>query len=288
MRSRTGAIRIQETGQNIWMRLGGLHGSAMGEHGQLETDHDRLTALLGANLGRWTSSGKDEVTLGAMAGYGTQDSSTTSNITLYTSDSQLKGYGLGLYANWLQDKLDSRGWYVDAWLMLGRYDAEVNSSGFQTQSYDIDTTTASLETGYAFNALETEKSRVWFEPQAQLIWTDVDAGSFVDDARTRITSDGTNLTSRLGVGASMDRLAEMGRVASTSFVQLDWLHALERPNLTMDVYEASFGRKDALRVSIGHDAKWSESLRLNLKFEYTGASGGGDSVGAHLGFNYRF
>lgn len=287
-RDRNGAVRGLDTGRSTWLRLSGEHGSMTNENGQIGIDYDRATIHLGVDVGRWSFSGSDEFVFGLMGGYGRQTSDAVSNLTGYKAKGKLSGHGLGLYGSWVQNAVSQQGWYVDGWLMKGRYNAEVESNGLQTQKYDIDTTSVSLETGYAFDVWQSDQSRFWLEPQGQLIWSDVSADTFTDESNTRISLDGNGLTSRLGIRATLSGAPEGPNAGRIGFAQLDWLHALDRPDLKMDAMKASYGGEDALRIGVGYEQKWSDQARAHMRIDYTSGSGGDDSVRAAIGLNIRF
>ena len=109
-----------------------------------------------------------------------------------------------------------------------------------------------------------------------------------DDARTKISGGGDSLTSRLGVRAAFTTDPAGRKATSTGFVQFDWLHAIERPEMTFDAYSASMGGEDALRVGAGYEHSFSDTGRIGAKIDYTNAKGGGDSVSASLNVNLKF
>ncbi|WP_341645552.1 autotransporter family protein [Thauera sp. SDU_THAU2] len=284
---RLGAARSTDAGRTLWLRIAGQHGSTESNRGQLGTDHDRYTLHFGSDLLRWNSGGRGEFVVGAMAGHGRQNADAKSGLSGFAADGRMDGHGLGVYGTWVQHSDTRQGWYVDSWLMLGRYDAEVRSTGFATQHYDIDATTVSLEAGHAFDIWRSESRRVRLEPQLQLIWSEVDGGAFIDRSGTRIALDGHSLTSRLGLRTSVE-LPSGGARDASGFVQVDWLHAIERPELSLDSYRASFNGDDALRIGIGYGQKLSRQARVDLRLDYTDTSGGSDSIGANISLNYGF
>lgn len=286
-RDRSGAIRSTDRDRTLWLRLSGLHGSTESNHGQIGTDHERFALHFGSDLLRRKNDGNGEFVFGAMAGHGRQTAKATSSLTGFSADSRIDGQGLGVYGTWVQAPDTRRGWYVDGWVMLGRYDAKVRSVGFASQHYDIDSTTASIEAGHAIDMWHADGKRIWMEPQAQLIWSDIDGNTFSDHSGTRITLGGHSLTSRLGLRTSIDMPSHSPRGAA-GFAQIDWLHAIRHPDLSLGSYQADFDATDALRVSLGYGQDVSRQARIDLRLDYTDASGGSDSIGANISLNYSF
>ena len=71
-------------------------------------------------------------------------------------------------------------------------------------------------------------------------------------------------------------------------MQLDWLHAIKSPNVSLSGYQAEFNNDDALRIGVGYEHHWTNNSKINMQIDYTNASGGNDNVGARLGWNYKF
>ena len=286
-RDRYGALR-GDADRSAWFRVTGQRGDMTAGEGQIGVDYDRTILHFGADVARFSTDGEDDLLIGLMGGYGSQDAHAKSDVTGYSSNAHIKGWGLGVYATWMQHGFNQRGWYADAWGMFGKYDADVSSRGFAKQEYDIDSTTLSIEGGYSFDVAKHGSTVFWVEPQAQLIWNNTDMDGFTDESGSRIGGGGDSLTSRLGVRAAFTTDPQGMKDGSTGFVQLDWLHAIERPEMTFDIYTASFGGEDALRVGAGYEYNFSDKGRVGGKIDYTNTKGGDDNVAASLNVNFKF
>lgn len=288
-RDRHGAIRsVPEADLGSWLRITGQQGGLFSGDGQIVTDFNRTTLHFGADIARFSTSGQDDVLIGLMGGYVWQNSASVSGITGYGANASIEGWGLGAYASWAQNGFEERGWYADAWTMFGQYDAEITSAGFAAQNYSIDSTTISVETGYAFDVAKQGDTVFWIEPQAQLIWNNTDMDAVRDKSGTMISSGSDSLTSRIGVRAAFTTDPLGKETASTGFLQLDWLNTNERPEIMFDAYTSDAGSQNALRVGAGYEYSFSDNARIGAKIDYTNAQGGNDAVSASLNLNFKF
>ncbi|MDO5606674.1 MAG: autotransporter outer membrane beta-barrel domain-containing protein, partial [Paracoccus sp. (in: a-proteobacteria)] len=286
-RDRAGALRYAGADQpRAWLRVSVGNGQSVTESGQLDTDYRRQSILLGADLARGAFSDGDEFSAGVMFGLGNASARTESNVTGYRADADLNGWGIGAYATWWQNGASQPGLYLDGWLMYGRYDAKLKSAGFQPLEYKLKTLTASVEAGQSFELGRSETSRTWIEPQAQLIWARVDADNIVDEGGTPISATGHSLTSRLGVRASWETAGADGN--AVGFMQIDWLRQWKGARAVFAGYESDFASNNALRVRVGYQHAWSETLNGNVEIDYINASGGGDQVNVNFGMSYKF
>lgn len=275
---RDGAMRI---GRGAWFQIQRQTGSISTENDQLDTDFSRHSLLAGADLLRFSTNGRDDVVIGAMAGYGRQSSDTVSALTGFATDAELTGHALGVYAAWAEQPGGAHGWYVDGWASLGRFDAEIEGEGFDPLDYDLSVARLSLEAGYGFEIWQNGRAGITLQPQAQLTLSHIGSERFTDNSGARIRMGGNAMQSRLGLRAAYRQ------AASTAFLQLDWLRWLDRPELRIDDYRADQGGKDALRVGLGYQHRWSDRGQAEFRVDHTDLSDG-NSLATSLKLNYRF
>ena len=283
-RDRVGAAQLAGMDQKeIWMRATGADFNADSASGQLDTDSQSYTIRVGADLVHTD----DNFTFGIMAGYGWNNNKTRSRVTDYRSRGDIDGYGLGAYASWNQNGKDNQGWYIDSWLNYGRYSAKVKGDDFDTERYKITSLQASLEAGYSFAVSSGEKSTFWLEPQAQVVWGKNSINRFVEQSGTIIDDHGHDLTSRLGVRATLEGKPNANGQFGAGFLQADWLRNWERGSMDLDGYRTDFWAKDQLQLKAGYEQHFSDRVSVNLTAAYQ--TGGGDNalIGAANLF-YRF
>ncbi|WP_347253768.1 autotransporter outer membrane beta-barrel domain-containing protein [Leminorella grimontii] len=211
----------------MWIRTVGTHTDSKGGGSQLNIDTDTTVVQLGGDVAQWTN-GDERLFMGLMGGYGRSTIHAKNSLKPYTNSSikntasgSVEGYHVGAYATWLGNQSTLSGPYVDSWVQYGWFDNSVQGNGRAKESYDSRGLSASVETGYAFNADENETLSWMLEPQAQVIYSRYRADDFNDANGTRI-SDGKadGFTTRLG--ARFYSRSKPGKEAIQPFMEVNW------------------------------------------------------------------
>lgn len=91
---------------------------------------------------------------------------------------------------------------MDSWAQFARFGNTTQGDALQAERYDSRSTTASVETGYAFNVHRGSASAMYLEPQAQVIWSDyrMDGGHYVETNGTQVReANAGGVRTRVGV-----------------------------------------------------------------------------------------
>ncbi|KAA9348011.1 autotransporter outer membrane beta-barrel domain-containing protein, partial [Ochrobactrum quorumnocens] len=184
---RLGELRADELqdGFHSWMRGIGKTGSYSPKSITGYNGHGFDMTTAGVQIGIDYSKGDvfiagDKLTVGMFGEY----ANSSFDVRGRTADGSISSKGLGGYVTWQQkaptERKPGTGAYVDAVIKHDWLDFGVNAksvSGFKLQNgYKGTATTASIEAGYGFDL----GNNVVLQPQAQLIYSKINADSFTD------------------------------------------------------------------------------------------------------------
>lgn len=157
-----------------------------------------------------------------------------------SAKSRSDGYSLGIYGTIYTGNSPDDGFYVDSWLLFGRYDNKVwgdENPGFKYKSRGW---VWSVESGYTIPLSESGtkdyNKLIWtFQPEVQVVWDGVRASSVVDNTGTKYTQLGKDNVS-IRVGA---RLHANYMNKGLGFIEGNWIHNTKNPGVRMtngDIY----------------------------------------------------
>ncbi|NYF34869.1 autotransporter outer membrane beta-barrel domain-containing protein [Stenotrophomonas sp. JAI102] len=205
MHERVGEPNLAERQKNgdtmggVWARVTSDH--TRGRIDDQLTHQGRQNLLqVGADLTRWGR--EDRGVVGVMAGTGEATERVLSQVTGYAAEGRVKGRAAGVYGSWLRDAANDGGLYVDSWAQFARFRNTTQGDALQAERYDSRSTTASVDTGYAFNVHRGSASAMYLEPQAQVIWSDyrMDGGRHVETNGTQVReANAGGVRTRVGV-----------------------------------------------------------------------------------------
>ncbi|WP_185955850.1 autotransporter outer membrane beta-barrel domain-containing protein [Limnobaculum zhutongyuii] len=283
---------------SMWMRHVGGHTRFKNSNEQLKTQSNRYVAQIGGDLAQWSSDGLDRWHLGAMAGYGNNQSNTTSHAINRESRGKVDGYSAGLYGTWYANQADKTGSYVDTWVLYNWFDNEVTGDERATETYKSRGITASIESGYSFKLGENDRDSYWLQPKAQVIWMDVQAKDHyeqadVTGARTKV-SDKTkgNLQTRLGLRAYVNGHSHWDDGKDRKFqpfVEANWIHNTNNYAVQIaDTRDEMRGTKNIGELKLGIEGQLSKRLNVWGNAAQQIGDDGYSDTSAMLGIKYQF
>lgn len=174
-----------------------------------------------------------------------------------SAKSRSDGYSLGIYGTIYTGNSPDDGFYVDSWLLFGRYDNKVwgdENPGFKYKSRGW---VWSVESGYTIPLSESGtkdyNKLIWtFQPEVQVVWDGVRASSVVDSTETKYRQLGKDNVS-IRVGA---RLHANYMNKGLGFIEGNWIHNTKSPGVRMtqtDVYRSGGRNVGEFRMGLeGH------------------------------------
>lgn len=207
---------------SLWVRVNRTDTDYTGGKGQLDVDSDTSVLQIGADLAHWGEYGRG--IFGVMAGTGSNQNTTRSGLTGYSSKGEVDGTAVGVYGTWFANPTGETGLYVDSWLQYGRYDNSVQGEGLDEENYDSRTLAGSIEAGYSWNVFSNETSRVYVQPQLQITATHYDSDDHQETNGTEIKSDEAGgVTTRTGMRVYSQINLDSGMKVQP-YADVNWYH----------------------------------------------------------------
>ncbi|WP_053007662.1 autotransporter outer membrane beta-barrel domain-containing protein [Pragia fontium] len=279
---------------SLWLRQVGGHNRARDSSGQLKTQSNRYVVQLGGDIADWSHNGLDRWHLGLMAGYGNSQSNTDSRVTGYTSRGTVSGYSAGIYGTWYANDEDKNGTYIDTWALYSWFKNTVKGDGLNSEKYNSQGVTASIEAGYTFNLGQyDERTRYFLQPKAQVIWMGIGADDHTEHNGTTITSTGkNNIQTRLGLRAYLSGHSTIDDGKDRTFepfVEANWIHNTKNMGATMNgVSHTQVGDDDIAELKTGIEAQFNQKLTGWINVAQQIGTEGYSDTSATLGMKYSF
>jgi autotransporter family porin len=256
---------------NIWSRVVRGHNKNTLSDKQLKTTADYKVFQIGGDILTSAFSDQDQLYIGLTSGYAKQNSNTRNHLSRYSSYGKVEGYSVGLYGTWYQDTQQRTGAYVDSWIMYNWFHNTVQGEQLAQEKYHSHGITASLETGYEYNAASYPatkgiQSDVYIRPQVQIKWLDVKANDHSEHNGTHVYGKGKgNIQTNLGMRLSVDR--HYTNKESTHriepFAEVNWLHNTKQYGVNMtDATTNIQGTNNMAEIKLGFEGHIKDNLRL--------------------------
>ena len=214
-----------------WLRQVGSHSHFRMGAGQSKTHSNSAVTQIGGDLLRNELNEDWKYIGGVFAGglYNRSDSRSWDS-----AKSRTDGYSLGLYGTLYTGNSPDDGFYVDSWLLFGRYDNKIWSEEISSFKFKSHGWVWSVETGYTIplgeSGTKDYNKLIWtLQPEAQLVWDGVKANSAKDPSGTRYRQLGTDNVS-LRVGA---RLHANYMNKGLGFIEGNWIHNSKKAGVQM-------------------------------------------------------
>lgn len=214
-----------------WVRQVGSHSHFRMGGGQSKTHSNTAVTQIGGDLLRNEFNEDWKYIGGVFAGglYNRSDSRSWDS-----AKSRTDGYSLGIYGTLYTGNSPDDGFYVDSWLLFGRYDNKIWSDEISSFKFKSHGWVWSVETGYTIpigeSGTKDYNKLIWtFQPEAQLVWDGVKANSAKDPTGTKYRQLGTdNVTLRVGA-----RLHANYMNKGLGFIEGNWIHNSKKAGVQM-------------------------------------------------------
>lgn len=214
-----------------WVRQVGSHSHFRMAGGQSKTHSNTAVTQIGGDLLRNEFNEDWKYIGGVFAGglYNRSDSRSWDS-----AKSRSDGYSLGIYGTLYTGNSPDDGFYVDSWLLFGRYDNKIWSDEISPFKFKSHGWVWSVETGYTIpigeSGTKDYNKLIWtFQPEAQLVWDGVKANSANDSFGTKYRQLGTdNVTLRVGA-----RLHANYMNKGLGFIEGNWIHNSKKAGVQM-------------------------------------------------------
>ncbi|MBK5144203.1 autotransporter outer membrane beta-barrel domain-containing protein [Budviciaceae bacterium BWR-B9] len=278
---------------SMWLRQVGGHTRFRDGSGQLHNQTNRYVVQGGGEVFGTQFAENDRFGVGIMAGYGNASTNTTSNRSDYSSRGKVDGYNAGVYATWYQDAKTLNGVYVDSWVNYSWLDAEVHGEQLNSESYDINGASASLESGYRLPIYQGQNGDVFITPQAQVIWNGLKADEHTERNGTRVKSNGSdNLQTRMGLKISRDGASDGDKGTDklfTVYAEANWIYNSKLAGASLDYEDVKqAGSRNIGELKLGTEGQVNKNLNLWTNVAQQLGDTGYSDTSVNIGVKYRF
>lgn len=256
---------------SLWLRQTYHHRHFSDNSGQIGTQNNTYSVLLGGDLAQLNPDNFHAGHLGLMGGYGNSHNNSHSSTTGYDSHGELQGYNVGLYGQWQNDQQRSLGVFIDSWIGYSWFRQHVEGQKIEAENSKLSGSTASVEGGYTFSigpGSEPESFNHYFmEPSVQIIRMGVKGEGLTEHNGTQVASAGNaNYQSRVSIRAFArheDRYNTSSFPSFEPFFEVGWIHNTSSPTIRMDgesTHQA--GSTNILNGLLGVKGRIGEAISL--------------------------
>lgn len=214
-----------------WVRQVGSHSHFKMNGGESKSHSRTAVTQLGGDVIR-NEFNEDWKYIGGVFAGGLYN--RTNSKSYASAKSRSDGYALGIYGTLYTGNSPDDGFYVDSWLMFGRYDNKVWGDQRPTFKYKSHGWVWSVESGYTIpigeSGTKDYNKVIWtFQPEVQFVWDGVRANSVTDATGTRYSQLGKdNVTIRAGARVHANYMNK-----GLGFIEANWIHNTKRPGVEM-------------------------------------------------------
>lgn len=278
LHDRLGDVFMQNTEKRMWLR------AIQGSHEQRLTTVENKTKgfrrgiQLGGDIWSWKNI-ENYAQFGVMAGFSTLRTEYLSPQTNVTTKGSSKGYSLGLYGTWYQNKKDNTGAYVDSWVQYNWFHNRIAGPNF-SEKYRSQGFNASIETGYNFLVSSSTSNagnqyKIYIQPQLQLTYMGI-KDQYVKSVNALVHH---NLQTRTGVKAYFNAKLING-MEIQPFLEMNLLKQAKRTGVVINNQEYVVNNKNAKEIKVGVDFKVNNNIKLWGSFAHqSGKQGYKDKQG---------
>lgn len=260
LHDRLGDVFMQNTEKRMWLR------AIQGSHEQRLTTVENKTKgfrrgiQLGGDIWSWKNI-ENYAQFGVMAGFSTLRTEYLSPQTNVTTKGSSKGYSLGLYGTWYQNKEDNTGAYVDSWVQYNWFHNRIEGPNF-SEKYRSQGFNASIETGYNFLVSSSTSNagnqyKIYIQPQLQLTYMGI-KDQYVKSVNALVHH---NLQTRTGVKAYFNAKLING-MEIQPFLEMNLLKQAKRTEVVINNQEYVVNNKNAKEIKVGVDFKVNNNIKL--------------------------
>ncbi len=272
---------------NTWMYVKGEYNDGNFADSNLKYKIRSAVVQLGSDvLSKNLSTGT--LHSGFMLGAGYSDTTADARHNTRSADGRVNGYNLGVYATWQEDEKLRLGSYVDSWASYSWYNSQVNGDDMPGEKYDSQGYAASLELGHAWLVLSEKARTMKFEPQGQVIYSNLDQDYHVEYNGTRVgTPDNDAVLGRVGLKASY--VDQKAVEAWQPYGAVNWLIGngmsdLSFNNETLDSNVPS----NRFQLETGVSGKMNDATTVSFRVSSEWGDNSYNAYSGHMLVNYRW
>ncbi|WP_301000469.1 autotransporter outer membrane beta-barrel domain-containing protein, partial [uncultured Parasutterella sp.] len=214
-----------------WVRQVGSHSHFKSGGGESRTHARTAVTQIGADLIR-NEINEDWKYIGGVFAGGLYHRANTR--TYASAKSRSDGYAVGIYGTLYTGNSPDDEFYVDSWLLYGRYDNKLWGETTSTFNYKSHGWVWSVESGYTIPLGESGTKDfnkvIWtFQPEVQVVWDGVKANDGYDATDTKYKQLGKdNVAIRVGARVHGNYMNK-----GLGFIEGNWIHNTKKTGVQM-------------------------------------------------------
>lgn len=272
---------------NTWMYVKGEYNDGNFADSNLKYKIRSAVVQLGSDfLSKDLSTGT--LHSGFMLGAGYSDTTADARHNSRSADGRVNGYNVGVYATWQEDQKLRLGSYIDSWASYSWYNSQVNGDDMPGEKYDSQGYAASLEVGHAW-LVPSEKARTMkFEPQGQVVYSNLDQDDHVEYNGTRInTPDNDAVLGRIGVKASY--VDQKSVEAWQPYGAVNWLigNGMSDLNFNDETLDSNVP-PNRFQLETGVSGKVNDATTVSFRVSSEWGDNSYNAYSGHMLVNYRW
>ena len=281
----------EKTMTSLWLRQTATLENAGNSNGQLDSRNNEYVTMLGGDILQLNAQENGYVFAGLMAGYGTSDYETESNLSGRAGRTDTDGWMVGAYGGWHQNnpETDRTGLYVAGWVQYAHFKADISQSG-EPMTVRADGISASLEAGWVVKAAEFQmqggatQGALYIEPHAQVTWSGVDSENLSD--KNMDIYGQHNITTRLGARFTLET---SGATNFSPYLEANWVHNTKDIGARWgDVTSYEEGADNQAEFKLGAETFFTDSFSGYAQIRANWGGDGYNRQEGSLGLKYRF
>ena len=281
----------EKTMTSLWLRQTATLENAGNSNGQLDSRNNEYVTMLGGDILQLNAQENGYVFAGLMAGYGTSDYETESNLSGRAGRTDTDGWMVGAYGGWHQNnpETDRTGLYVAGWVQYAHFKADISQSG-DPMTVRADGISASLEAGWVVKAAEFQmqggatQGALYIEPHAQVTWSGVDSENLSD--KNMDIYGQHNITTRLGARFTLET---SGATNFSPYLEANWVHNTKDIGARWgDVTSYEEGADNQAEFKLGAETFFTDSFSGYAQIRANWGGDGYNRQEGSLGLKYRF
>ena len=281
----------EKTMTSLWLRQTAMLENAGNSNGQLDSRNNEYVTTLGGDILQLNAQENGHVFAGLMAGYGTSDYETESNLSGRAGRTDTDGWMVGAYGGWHQNnpETDRTGLYVAGWVQYAHFKADISQSG-DPMTVRADGISASLEAGWIVKAAEFQmqggatQGALYIEPHAQVTWSGVDSENLSD--KNMDIYGQHNITTRLGARFTLET---SGATNFSPYLEANWVHNTKDIGARWgDVTSYEEGADNQAEFKLGAETFFTDSFSGYAQIRANWGGDGYNRQEGSLGLKYRF
>ncbi|EOC3070394.1 autotransporter outer membrane beta-barrel domain-containing protein [Cronobacter malonaticus] len=272
---------------NTWMYVKGEYNDGNFADSNLKYKIRSAVVQLGSDfLSKNLSTGT--LHSGFMLGAGYSDTTADARHNSRSADGRVNGYNVGVYATWQEDQKLRLGSYIDSWASYSWYNSQVNGDDMPGEKYDSQGYAASLEVGHAW-LVPSEKARTMkFEPQGQVVYSNLDQDNHVEYNGTRVnTPDNDAVLGRIGLKASYvdQKVVE----AWQPYGAVNWLigNGMSDLNFNGETLDSNVP-SNRFQLETGVSGKVNDATTVSFRVSSEWGDNSYNAYSGHMLVNYRW